>query len=824
MINGPYAQTNFGEAFCKANALTSPDQFVLVDFKQYTPSYEAPASFIASPIFDGDEKIGVAIFQMPVDRILAVMSQREGLGETGETLLVGHDGLMRSDSFRDAEGRNLATSFRKPATGRIESEVVSDAIQGESGITETVDYVGNETLQAYGPINLLGLQWAIIAKMDTSEAFAAAAAMEESRATSLNSAFWSSAGVAFFASLGILALAFYTSKAFEKEKANFEGRIKAISKAQAVIEFNLDGTVATANDNFLGALGYTLEEIQGKHHRIFCEPEYTNSAEYTAFWEKLNRGEDQLGEFMRLDKEGNEIWLRASYNPILDISGKPFKVVKYAADITEQVNERDAALKLTQLVEKAEGAVMMVDRDFLITYANESTVEMLNKYADIFKKIWPTFDPSNVMGTCIDMFHKDPSHQRKMLSDPANLPYKTDIEVGPLTFALSVSAQMDSNGEYVGNALEWKNVTDERSRAVRETKIAEFQEVEVEKLSAVMAEIANGDLTQNYEVAESDEETQSTWSTFNDIAVQVNKMCENLRQVMTLMTTNAGTLATSSEDLSGTASKLETGAGDTMNQSASVSSAAEEMSINMKNMASSAEQMTSNVQSVSSAITEMTDSIGEIAKNAEQASSVASNAANLAEASNETIGQLGSAADEIGKVIEVIQDIAEQTNLLALNATIEAARAGDAGKGFAVVATEVKELAKQTADATEDIRNRITGIQGSTQEVVQSIDEIGKVIAEVNSVSTTIAAAVEEQSVTTKEIAKNVSQTSDAATSISTGVTESALASEEITRNITEVDRAAKNTASAATLTKETGASLSSLAGELQGLVGKFNV
>ena len=189
-----------------------------------------------------------------------------------------------------------------------------------------------------------------------------------------------------------------------------------------------------------------------------------------------------------------------------------------------------------------------------------------------------------------------------------------------------------------------------------------------------------------------------------------------------------------------------------------------------------------------------------------------------------TIGQLGSAADEIGKVIEVIQDIAEQTNLLALNATIEAARAGDAGKGFAVVATEVKELAKQTADATEDIRSRITGIQGSTQEVVHSIDEISKVIAEVNSVSTTIAAAVEEQSVTTKEIAKNVAQTSEAASTISTGVAESASASEEITRSITEVDTAAKSTASAATLTKETGTSLSSLAGELQGLVGKFNV
>jgi len=615
------------------------------------------------------------------------------------------------------------------------------------------------------------------------------------------------------------------SKASSSAKLqNLQGQIDAISKTQAVIEFELDGTIITANENFLSVTGYTLEEIQGQHHRIFCETEYANSAEYTAFWAKLGRGAFDAGEFLRLSKSGQEIWIQASYNPILDGKGNPTKVVKYATEITALVKQRNQAFKLGQLVDKSEGAVMMIDRDFVITYANETTVTMLNKYADTFKKVWPTFDPANVMGSCIDMFHKDPSHQRKLLSDPSNLPYKTDIQVGPLTFALLVTAQTDSEGNYIGNALEWKNVTEERSRVAREIKVAEFQESEVEKLSFVMAEIANGDLTQNYEVAEAEEDTQSTWSTFNDIATQVNKMCANLREVMTLMRDNAGTLATSSEELTGTAGKLETGASDTMSQSATVSSAAEEMSINMKNMAASTTQMTSNVQSVSSAIEEMTDSISEIAKNAEQASSVANNAANLAESSNETIGQLGSAADEIGKVIEVIQDIAEQTNLLALNATIEAARAGDAGKGFAVVATEVKELAKQTADATEDIRSRITGIQGSTQEVVQSIDEISKVIAEVNSVSTTIAAAVEEQSVTTKEIAKNVAQTSEAASTISTGVAESASASEEITRSITEVDSAAKSTASAATLTKETGVSLSSLANELQGLVGKFNV
>jgi len=203
LVNGPYAQTNFGEAFRKANALTSADQFVLVDFKQYTPSYEAPASFIASPIFDGDE-------------ILAIMSQREGFGATGETILVGPDGLMRSDSFRDAESRNLVTSFRKPENGKVESEAVNAAIKGESGIIQVVDYAGNETLQVYGPADLLGLRWALVAKMDTSEAFAATAVMNKARTDALSNAFWSNTGMGLFASLAVLALAFFVSKALDR--------------------------------------------------------------------------------------------------------------------------------------------------------------------------------------------------------------------------------------------------------------------------------------------------------------------------------------------------------------------------------------------------------------------------------------------------------------------------------------------------------------------------------------------------------------------------------------------------------------------------------
>jgi methyl-accepting chemotaxis protein len=328
--------------------------------------------------------------------------------------------------------------------------------------------------------------------------------------------------------------------------------------------------------------------------------------------------------------------------------------------------------------------------------------------------------------------------------------------------------------------------------------------------------LANGDLTQSLDIQGKDEVGQ--------LAKALNHMAESLREMFGRIHNSASALSGSSTQLKVTSEQMAIGAKDTTDQSSVVSTAAEQLSENMRNMASATEQMSANVKMVASAAEEMTSSIAEIAKNAEQASTVAGNAASMAQSSNHVIGELGNAADEIGKVIQVIQDIAEQTNLLALNATIEAARAGDAGKGFAVVATEVKELAKQTAVATEDIRGRIEGIQTSTGQAVKSIGQISDIIQHINEISRTIASAVEEQSATTKEIAQNIAQTSHAADTVSAGVEQSASASKEITQNIAGVDLAAKQTAQGATQTQSAGVELSKLADELQTFVEQFRV
>ncbi len=340
----------------------------------------------------------------------------------------------------------------------------------------------------------------------------------------------------------------------------------------------------------------------------------------------------------------------------------------------------------------------------------------------------------------------------------------------------------------------------------------------VQMACKVMEDIAQGegDLTIRLDESGSDE--------LSIMAKWFNAFTERMRVMVAKIANSANELNGSAIELSATATQLAAGAEQTMVRSSSVSAATEEMNANMNNMAAAGEEMSVNIKTVASAVEELTASISEVAQNANNAAEIAQKANSIAEISNDRIGKLGVAAEEIGKVIETIQDIAEQTNLLALNATIEAARAGEAGKGFSVVATEVKELAQQTASATEDIRNRIEGIQSSTNESVQSIGEISQVIRNVNEASLAIATAVKEQSLATREISENIAQTATASETVAAGVTETATATDEITKNTVGVNTSSSRASKGAARTQTASEQLSTVSTHMQELVGKFKV
>ena len=503
----------------------------------------------------------------------------------------------------------------------------------------------------------------------------------------------------------------------EAEQAH--GVFKAIDGVMARIEFNLDGTVREANDLFFEAMEYSPEEVVGKHHRMFCPGDYARSAEYKSFWARLRAGESFQGRFERVTGSGRAVTLHASYVPIVGPEGRPTGVVKVATDVSEQVAAEREAARISALVENSPTAIMYCDTDMVIRYANPASIANLRKLGSSLP-----VPIDKVVGSSMDVFHRNPAHQRRMLADPSNLPHTAQIEVGEEKLKLQVYAIHDEQGRYMGPALAWEVIT---GRAT--------------------------------------------------LIERVNVTGQDLSE--------------SSDQLGVLAQQLAAGSTQTSAQVTTVCAATD--------------QIKSNVASVAAASEELSATVREIASNATESARVAGEARGQAMEADKIIKALSTSSAAISKVTKVISAIAQQTNLLALNATIEAARAGEAGKGFAVVANEVKELAKETARATEEISKQVDGIQADTTRSVDAIGAILGVMEKVEEFANSIAASVEEQTATVRDVARNAQE-------VSAGVV-------EVVDNMGAVQEAAREGERNAELARQRADSLRGIASDLTQLV-----
>ena len=518
------------------------------------------------------------------------------------------------------------------------------------------------------------------------------------------------------------------------------GQIEAIHATQAVVEFELDGTIIKANDLFLDAVGYSLDEIAGEHHKMFVDDEYASSPEYEAFWEDLRAGKIRQGEFKRVGNDGVELWLQASFVPIKDASGKPFRVVKYAKDVTDQRSRIDGIPT----------PVMAIDREFNITFINVAGADIVG------------CAPEEAIGQkCYELFSTPHCNTKECRCHQAM--ERDRVRSGETV----VGAAGDLPISYAGAP-----VKDGRGRIVGAVEYAVDMFIQKEIQAGVEAGAA-------------------------ELSKVVKSVAEN-------------------------STKMEEQMVSVAEQTGAVVSAAEELSSTMASLASGAEQSERNVSSVATATEEMTATVAEVARNSQNALGVAEEAVKSVERAADKVQDLGSAATQISQVTETIVEIADQTKLLALNATIEAARAGEAGKGFAVVASEVKELAQQTNNATSDIRNKIEAIQVATSATIEQIQMITKVIQEVNEFVSSIATATEEQSITTQDISNNITEVKAAVADMANNINEAATVTSNVAANISNANASIEEVEAAAIAMKNSGSQLAKTEQALLAAVAKF--
>nr|WP_236773438.1 PAS domain-containing methyl-accepting chemotaxis protein [Agrobacterium tumefaciens] len=527
--------------------------------------------------------------------------------------------------------------------------------------------------------------------------------------------------------------------------ANAFAVLAALSKSQAIIEFDLSGKILTANENFCRALGYELSEIVGRHHSMFVEPSIVSSQDYKAFWSKLSAGQFDQRQYKRIGKGGREVWIEASYNPVFR-RGKPVKVVKIATDITdrklkaaEDAGKIDALSRAQAIIEfSPDGEVLTANENFLAALGY-SLAEVQGRHHSMF---------------CEPAYTQSPQYKQ----------FWERLAGGDLV--ADEFMRLGKGGRKVFIQASYNPIFDLNGKVFKVVKFATdvTGRVEnVEKLAQCLTDLAEGDLAQSID--------KPFIPSLERLRTDFNAASEKLKRAMTLVSENAGAISSGSNEIRSAADDL----------------------------ARRTEQQAASIEETAAALEEITTAVNDSSRRAEEAGKIVARARDHAEHSGQVVrdaigamDQIEKSSREISNIIGVIDEIAFQTNLLALNAGVEAARAGEAGKGFAVVAQEVRELAQRSATAAKEIKSLInaSGAQvengvGLVTRAGSALQEIAEQVRDINTNVVAIVDAAREQSTALAEINQAVNTVDQGTQQNAAMVEEQTAASHSLAREAT---------------------------------------
>jgi methyl-accepting chemotaxis protein len=543
---------------------------------------------------------------------------------------------------------------------------------------------------------------------------------------------------------------------------DLQSKVDALSRSQAVVEFRLDGTVVHANENFCNALGYRLDEIKGQHHSMFVEASYRQSPEYREFWQRLGRGEFNAGQYKRIGKGGREIWIQASYNPILDAKGKPCKVVKLATDITEQKTVAADYEGQINAISKSQ-AVIEFKLDGTIVHANENFLKTLGYALD------------EVKGRHHSMF-VEPSYRQS----PEYRAFWDKLGLGE--YEAGQYKRIGKNNKEVWIQASYNPILDASGKPFKVVKYA--TDISARVLADRVLKVA---IQQVLSASKENDLTQRI--PLEGMTGEVAMLCSGVNDLLDCMVAVISDIKTVSREVS--------------NASAEISASTTDLSQRTEEQAASLEETSASMEEISATVKKN-------AENAQQANQFTSDTRSVAERGGAVVGnavnamaRIEESSRKISDIIGVIDEIARQTNLLALNAAVEAARAGEAGRGFAVVATEVRSLAQRSSQAAKDIKDLITNSSGQVKEGVELVNKAGSSL---------------------KEIVESIKKVADIVADIANASAEQSTGIEEVNKALTQMDEVTQQNSALVEENAATAKTLETQAGAMDQRVGAFHL